>query len=95
MCNYRKRKTQENKTPQASTSTDLTPTPVIYSYNQANEYFQKNFIFNQFGYASDICDRLWYMNDLKQVKKTHRCISNRVSRHGCCSYPWKLLLKFC
>jgi hypothetical protein len=34
----------ERKTSQSSTSTDPTPTPVIYSYNKANEYFQKNFI---------------------------------------------------
>jgi hypothetical protein len=69
MCNYKKHKAQEkareNKTPQSSTSTDPTPTPIIYNYNQANEYFQKNFIGNQFVYACDICDRLWYMNDLK------------------------------
>jgi hypothetical protein len=42
MRNYRKCKTQdkaqENKTPQASASTDPTPTQIIYSYNQANEY---------------------------------------------------------
>jgi hypothetical protein len=77
MRNYRKRKAEEkareNNAPQASTSTDHTPTPItsIYSYNQANEYFQKNFIDNPFGYARDICDRLWYMNDLKQVKEKH------------------------
>jgi hypothetical protein len=61
----------ENETPQASTSADPTPTPIIYSYNQANEEFQKNFIRNPFGYACDICDRLWYMNNLKQVKEKH------------------------
>jgi hypothetical protein len=66
MHNYRKLKAQENKTQQASTSTDPTPTPIIYSYNQANEYFQKNFIGNPFGYACNICDRLWYRNDLKE-----------------------------
>jgi ribosomal protein S21 len=69
MRNYRKRKAQENETPQASTSTGLTPTPIIYNYNKANKYFQKNFVGNPFGYACDICDRLWYMNDLKQVKE--------------------------
>jgi hypothetical protein len=58
-CDYRKRKAQENKTLQASTSTDPTPTPIIYNYNQANEYFQKNFIRNPFGYACDIRDTLW------------------------------------
>jgi hypothetical protein len=47
-------KAQENKTPQASTSTDPTPTPIIYNYNQANEYFQKNFIGNPFGYACNV-----------------------------------------
>jgi ABC-type polysaccharide/polyol phosphate export permease len=55
---------QENKTPQASMPTDPTPTPIIYNYNHANEYFQKDFIGNPFGYVSDIF-RLWYMNDLK------------------------------
>jgi hypothetical protein len=43
----------------------------MYNYNQANEYFQKNSIGNPFGYACDICDRLWYVNDLKQVKEKH------------------------
>jgi hypothetical protein len=67
MRNYRKRKFQENKTPQAFTSTDPTPTPIIYNYKQAHEYFQKIFFFgNPFDYASDICDTLWYTNDLKK-----------------------------
>jgi hypothetical protein len=35
----KKRKALENKTSQASTSTDPTPTPIIYNYNKANEYF--------------------------------------------------------
>jgi hypothetical protein len=39
----------------------------MYNYDQASEYFQKKFSSNPFGYARDICDRLWYMNDLKQV----------------------------
>jgi hypothetical protein len=34
MRNYRKHKAQENKTPQASTSTDPTPTLFIYNYNE-------------------------------------------------------------
>jgi hypothetical protein len=49
-----KHKAQENETPQASMPTDPTPTPIIYKYNQANEYFQKNFIDGPFGYACDI-----------------------------------------
>jgi hypothetical protein len=67
--NYRKRKAQENKALHASSSTDPTPTPIIYNYDQANEYFQRNFTGNPFVYACDICDRLWYMNDSKQVKE--------------------------
>jgi hypothetical protein len=51
---------------QASTSTDLTPTAITYNYDQANEYFQKNITGNSSGYACDICDRLWYINDLKK-----------------------------
>jgi hypothetical protein len=74
MRNYSKsraqEKAQENTTPQASASTDPTLTPVIYNYNQTNEYFKK-IIGNPFGYACDICDRLRYMNDLKQVYANH------------------------
>jgi hypothetical protein len=55
---YRKHKAQENKTSKASTATDPTLISIIYCYNQANEYFQKNFIRNPFGYACEICDRL-------------------------------------
>jgi hypothetical protein len=59
MRNYRKRKAQENNTPQASTSSNPTPTPIVYKYNQANEYFQKNFIVDAFGYARHICDMVF------------------------------------
>jgi hypothetical protein len=55
---YRKRKTQENKTPQTSTPTDPTSTPIIYSYNEANKYFQKNF---WQGEAVRICQSYWRM----------------------------------
>jgi hypothetical protein len=68
---YRKRKTQENKTSQAFMLSNPTPTPIIYNCNQANEYFLKNFIGNPFDYACHICDRLLYMNDLKLVKEKH------------------------
>jgi hypothetical protein len=54
MRNYRKRKAHENKTPEASTSTDPISTPIIYNYDQANEYFQKNVTGNPSGYACDI-----------------------------------------
>jgi hypothetical protein len=68
MRNYRKRKAQEIKTRQASSSTDPTPTSIIYDYNQANAYFQKNFIGNPFDYATT-CDRLSCVNDSKQAKE--------------------------
>jgi hypothetical protein len=32
---------------------------------------KRNFFRNPFGYASDICDRIWYMNDFKQAKEKH------------------------
>jgi hypothetical protein len=79
MRNYRKRKAQENKTPQASRSTDPTPTLSIQNYDQANEYFQEYFIGNSVGYACGICDRLLYMNYLKQVKQ--KCF-NFLPRRG-------------
>jgi hypothetical protein len=55
MHNSRKRKSKENKTAQASTSTDNTPTPIIIEPI----------------YACDICDKLCYMNDVKQIKEKH------------------------
>jgi hypothetical protein len=65
MHNYGKQKSQEkaqeNKTRQTSTSTVPAPTPIICNYDQANEYFQKDFIGNQFGYICDIYHRLWHM----------------------------------
>jgi hypothetical protein len=71
MHNYRKCKARENKTPQASTSTDCTPTPTIHNYNQATEGCKKKFIGNPSG---DACDRLCYMNDLKQIKEKHKIV---------------------
>jgi hypothetical protein len=65
MRNYKKCKAQENKTSHAVTSTDPTPIQITYNYSKANEYFQKNFYGNPFGYVCNTCDRIWYMNDLK------------------------------
>jgi hypothetical protein len=70
MRNYRKRKAQENKTPQATTSTDPTPTPIIYNFNHANKNFQNNVLVIHVIMLA-ICDRLWCMNDLKQVTEKH------------------------
>jgi hypothetical protein len=59
-----KEKAQENKISQASKLlTDPSSTPILYIYNQANVYFQKNFIGKPFGYACDIFDKLLYIND--------------------------------
>jgi hypothetical protein len=38
MRNYRKRKAQENKTPQASTSTDATPAPITIMIKPINTF---------------------------------------------------------
>jgi hypothetical protein len=40
MRNYRERRPQENKIPQASTSTEPTPTSITYNYNQAIVMFE-------------------------------------------------------
>jgi hypothetical protein len=87
--NYRKLKAQENERPQASTSTDPTQTPIMYNYDQANEYFQNNFIGNPFGYAFDIhtCDRLRHMNDLKQAREKN---CNFLPRRGSEDMPYIL-----
>jgi hypothetical protein len=57
MRNYIKSKAQKRKTSQASTLTVPTPAPIIYNYNHANEYFQRNFIGSPFRYACDLYDR--------------------------------------
>jgi hypothetical protein len=36
----RKAKLRKTKTPESSTLTDPTPTPIMYNYNQATEYFK-------------------------------------------------------
>jgi hypothetical protein len=66
---YRKRKAQEHRTSLACSPSDPIPSLIMYNYNYANEYLQKNFTGNPFGYACDISDSLWYMIDLKQVKE--------------------------
>jgi hypothetical protein len=42
----------------------------IYSNNEVNECFEKNFICNPFGYACDT----WCKNDLNEVKEKHASV---------------------
>lgn len=35
--------------------------------SSAHREFQKDFVENEFGHACDICDRLWFKNDLKYI----------------------------
>lgn len=37
------------------------------SHSSAHREFQKQFLENDFGHAYDICDRLWFKNDLKRI----------------------------
>lgn len=36
-------------------------------FDRANREFNKRFIENSFGAVCDVCDRLWFVNDLKQL----------------------------
>jgi hypothetical protein len=78
MRNYRKCKAQENKTPQASTSTEPIPTTIIYNYDEVNEYFQKNFIGNPFGY---VCD-MWQIMLYEWFKTSKRKMFKFLPRRG-------------
>lgn len=40
----------------------------------ASERFRKIFIENEFGHSSDVCDRLWFKEDLKNIRDNHRQI---------------------
>jgi hypothetical protein len=81
MHNYRKHKAQKNKTPQASTSTDPTPTQLYTVITNPMNTFKRILLVIHLVMPAT-CDGIWYMNDLsKYKKKTHGCCS--VARVTC------------
>jgi hypothetical protein len=61
-------------------STDPTQTPIMYNYNPANEYFQKNFICNPFGYMSAGNIRTACMREYRKRKQLVEDNCNNVPK---------------
>jgi hypothetical protein len=40
-------------------------------YEKPADYFEKHLINNRFGYSCNVCDRLCFKKDLKQVTNNH------------------------
>jgi hypothetical protein len=40
-------------------------------YEKSTDYFEKHLINNRFGYNYNVCDRLCFEQDLKQVTNNH------------------------
>jgi hypothetical protein len=68
-------------------------------YENATDYFEKHLINNRFGYSCNVCDRLWFKQDLKQVTIYHLDILARefvdeyVSQFKVCATCWLSLNK--
>jgi hypothetical protein len=68
-------------------------------YEKATGYFEKHFINNRFGYSCNVCDRLCFEQDLKQVTNNHLDILARefvdeyVSQFKVCATCWLSLNK--
>ncbi|XP_015121857.1 uncharacterized protein LOC107044482 [Diachasma alloeum] len=62
--------------PSTSDEPDLTERILAYSdfaaHDSVRKEFKKQFLDNTFGEACNICDRLWFKNDLKTIEEPHR-----------------------
>lgn len=50
-----------------SQDSDIPSTPDTPNFGRADREFGKRFIDNEFGYACDVCARIWFRNDLKSI----------------------------
>lgn len=56
------------------------------NWNLAVNHFNKVFYSNPFGFACDVCDRLWFKSDLKRVKESHFNILQQAFGDLCHSF---------
>jgi hypothetical protein len=83
----------------AGNSTDVSMSNTKPRYEKATDYFEKHFINNRFGYSCNVCDRLWFEQDLKQTTNNHPYILARefvdedVSQFKVCATCWLSLNK--
>ncbi|CAG9828115.1 unnamed protein product [Diabrotica balteata] len=47
-------------------------------HQKAHKYFNEKFIENRFGYGCDVCDRLWFEKDLKQVDEKNEEVLKKI-----------------
>jgi hypothetical protein len=68
-------------------------------YEKATDCFEMHFINNRFGYSCNVCDRLWFEQDLKQLTNNHLDILARefvdedISQFNVCATCWLSLNK--
>jgi hypothetical protein len=55
----------------AGNSTDVSTRNTKPRYEKATDCFEKHFINNRSGYSCNVCDRLWFDQDLNQVTNNH------------------------
>jgi hypothetical protein len=67
-----KKKAQANASASvAGNSTDVSTRNTKPRYEKATDYFEKHFINNRFRYSCNVCNWLWFEQDLKQVTNNH------------------------
>jgi hypothetical protein len=68
-------------------------------YEKATDYFEKHLINNRFGYSCNVCDRLCFEQDLKQVTLdlldilAREFVDEDVSQFKVCATCWLSLNK--
>jgi hypothetical protein len=85
----------------AGNSTDVSARNTKPRYEKATDYFEKHFINHRFGYSCNVCDRLWFEQDLKQVTNNHldtsilarEFVDEDVSQFRVCATCWLSLNK--
>lgn len=58
-------------TTRARIFTEAREADVTECWTAADTYFTKTFVSNEFGHAGDVCDRLWFQFDLKNLQNRH------------------------
>jgi hypothetical protein len=78
----------------AGNNTDVSTRNTKPRYEKATDYFEEHFIDNRSGYSCNVCDRLWFEQNLKQETNNHLDILARefvdedVSQFKECATCW-------
>jgi hypothetical protein len=83
----------------AGNSTDVSTSNTKPRYEKATDDFERHFINNRFGYSCNVCDRLCFEQDLKQITNNHLDVLARefvdedISQFKMCATCWLSLSK--